>query len=273
MDGWRQIAGLFLFACFCWLESAGVAFSQSRSRSPGERIQMGISVDIVPVGSEFSGQEIAVFGTIENANPLARVLNSYAVAVAISGPPQDIVVRRKERVFGIWMNRKAREFANVPSFYAVASNRPLNTVSQRPVLRQLGLGIENIALRLHARSANSLSLQAPEFTSSLRRIRSENGLYSQNGEGVVFLSSNLFRATLSLPSNVPIGRHVVTAYLFRDGALLDRKVGALEVRKIGFEELMYTLAHQYSLWYGLLAVLIALATGWLGSVIFSTNRQ
>ncbi|MEM7464205.1 MAG: TIGR02186 family protein, partial [Pseudomonadota bacterium] len=108
----------------------------------------------------------------------------------------------------------------------------------------------------------------PEFAESLLRIRENDGLYSENPEGVDFLGSNLFRATLELPSSVPIGKHTVTAYLFRDGELLSSRQDSFQVRKVGFEDALYNLAHQHGFWYGVIAVIIALITGWLASVVF-----
>ena len=85
---------------------------------------------------------------------------------------------------------------------------------------------------------------------------------------MVFLGSSLFRASLQLPSNVPVGRHTVTAYLLREGELLATRSDSFVIEKIGFEKTIYALAHEQSFFYGLLAVLVALTTGWLASVVF-----
>ncbi len=42
----------------------------------------------------------------------------------------------------------------------------------------------------------------------------------------------------------------------------------LEVRKVGFEARVYDFAHRYSAIYGLLAIVLAVVAGWLGSVFF-----
>ena len=115
-------------------------------------------------------------------------------------------------------------------------------------------------------------MPAPEFAASLRRLRRERSLYSEDPAGVAFLGSSLFRASMAIPSNVPIGEHKVTAYLFRGGKLLASRSANFDVERAGSERYLYTLAHSYSFWYGVIAVVIALATGWLGSVVFGGRR-
>lgn len=260
---------LFLFVLA--VATATASYAQDSDTQTPVDIQIGVSVDTVPVSSDFSGTNITVFGAIENADRIDLVFGRYDLAVIVRGPDEEIVVRRKERVFGIWVNRQSRTYTRVPSFYAVASTRALDGIAQEQSLREAQLGIGNIRLNVTSLGTNSSFLPAPEFASSLRRIRQERGLFTENVQGITFLGSSLFRANLQLPSNVPLGKHRVTALLFRDGELLASRSDVFDVRKVGLEQFMFTLAHDYSLWYGLIAVLFALAIGWLGSVIFGRN--
>jgi len=259
----------FLLFIVAFMGGPGPARSQEQAAA--EEIQIGISTDLVGLTSDFSGTQIAVFGTVENANRVAQTLNEYAVVVVVRGPASDIVVRRKERVLGIWVNRAARMYKNVPSFYALASDRSLDKVTGPELLREHELGIANLSLKLYSRGTDILP--APEFAESLRQIRANRGLFSENHEGVEFLGSTLFRATLDLPSDVPVGVHTVTAYLFREGQFLASRSGTFRVEKEGLEKWLFTLAHFYSLWYGLLAVGLAVLTGWLASVVFGGARK
>lgn len=269
-DTVAAIAAFLLLACLS--VSRTHAQTISPADAPREELQMGISVDVVPVTSEFSGRQIAVFGTIENPDRLAQTLNEYAIVVAITGPLEDIVVRRKERVLGIWMNRQARVYREVPTFYAVASSRPLEAIADESTLREHRIGVDNLSLNLFSSGRQTFIFPEPEFASSLRRIRREKALFTEDPDGLVFLGSSLFRATLAIPSNVPIGAHEVTGYLFRNGKLIASRTARFEVERAGFERYLYTLANVYSLWYGVIAVVVALATGWLGSVIFGGRK-
>jgi uncharacterized protein (TIGR02186 family) len=246
--------------------------SSDAETATAELLQVGISVDSVSVSSDFAGHNIVVFGSIENADKLAQVYSEYAIVVAIRGPAEEIFVRRKERIFGVWVNRQYRRYRHVPSFYTVASSRPLDGVAPKPLLRQHQLGVDNLSLSLFSSGTDTFILPAPEFAASLRRIRKREGLFNETSGNVEFLGSSLFRATLYLPSNVPIGKYDVATYLFRNGELLTSRVGSFEVEKVGFEKWIYALAHSFSFWYGVIAVITALAIGWLGSVIFGNRR-
>ena len=249
--------------------SAQEAAAPAPAEKPVEEIQIGISTDLVPLTSDFSGTQIAVFGTIENADRIAQVLNEYAIVVVVRGPLQDLVVRRKERVFGVWINRAARIYRNVPSFYALVANRGLEAVASEEKLRELELGIQNIKFNLYSAGAETFIVPEPTFSGSVRQIRMERSLFTEAFDRVDLLGSTLFRATVEIPPDVPVGRHSVTAYLFRNGEFITSKTGSFRVEKVGLEKLIYTLAHAYGLWYGVIAVLVALATGWIGSVLFS----
>lgn len=255
--------------------AAGHAQAIAEKAAPPEQesIQIGISADIVPVTSSFSGTHIAVFGTIENADRMSQILNEYAIVVVVRGPAEDLVVRRKERFFGIWINRASRTYRNVPSFYALASNRSLAAVASPELLREYELGVENIKLLLYSAGASTFIGPAPAFADSLRRVRVRKGLFSQDLKAVDLLGSTLFRATVAIPSDVPIGRQQVTAYLFKNQQFVASRTGYFQVEKAGLEKLLYTLAHTYSFWYGVVAVLGALATGWLASMLFGGSRK
>jgi uncharacterized protein (TIGR02186 family) len=262
---------ILLLACTLVIPGTA-ARGQPGPQQEAELLQVGISVDSVSVSSEFAGRNIVVFGSIENANKMAQVHNEYAVAVAIRGPTEDVMVRRKERTFGVWVNRQQRQYRRVPSFYSVAASRPLNNIAPEQLLRQHQLGVDNLSLSLFSSGTDTFILPAPEFAASLRRIRKREGLFTETTGEVEFLGSSLFRATLYLPSNIPIGRFDVSTYLFRNGSLITSRVGSFEVEKVGFEKWIFTLAHSFSFWYGVIAVVTALAVGWLGSVIFGNRR-
>ena len=75
-----------------------------------------LSNHLVAITSDFTGAEVLLFGSI---------VAEGDIVVTIAGPRIPVVVRRKQRVLGIWMNTDTIEFNNTPAFYAVASTRPI----------------------------------------------------------------------------------------------------------------------------------------------------
>lgn len=257
----------FLKSC-CLIAMLVIA---SVSPTKAESLQMGVSVDKVPVSSGFDGTDIVIFGSIEGAEQAALFRGEYDVVVRVEGAPVDVTIRKKERVGGIWINNKAENFEAVPSYYAVLSQRPLNLISNSIELAPHALGINNLGKNIPVEGEKTLIMNPGEFSDALRRLKIEKDLFAEIPDGLEKLSPSLFRATLAIPANVPIGEHKVTAFLFRNGALLATNEKSFRIEKVGFERWIYDLAHEHGLIYGFMAVFLAIFTGWAANAIFRKN--
>jgi uncharacterized protein (TIGR02186 family) len=231
-----------------------------------EGIQIGLSTDNVSITAGFSGADLTIFGSLENPDPLVARQGRYDVIVVLEGPPKPVVVRRKDRVLGVWVNLDSETFENVPMSYSVATTRPLQDITEPNSYKQLSLGASN--LYMQPADAGDSPATIEEFTAALRERKSATGLYSENVGGVQFLSQNLFRATVRLAPNVPVGTHKARAFLFKSGLFIKESSAQLEIRKSGFEQSIFRVAHNYSFLYGVFAISLAMLTGWLGRLIF-----
>ncbi len=241
------------------------------SPAKAESLQMGISVDQVPVDSSFNGAEIVIFGSIETTEQAALFRGEYDVVIRVEGAPEDVIIRKKDRIGGIWINNEAESYESVPSFYAILSARPLNLISNSIELGPVSLGINNLGKNIPVEGQKTLIMNPGEFSDALRRLRIEQDLFSEIPGTLKQLSPSLFRATLSIPANVPIGEHKVTAFLFRNGEILNTNESSFKIEKVGFERWIYDLAHEQGLLYGIMAVLMAIFTGWAANAIFRKN--
>lgn len=245
---------------------AGHAQSPRDVSTRNEGIQIGLSTNNIAITAGFSGADLTIFGSLEDADPQVARQGRYDVIVVLEGPGQPIVVRRKDRVLGVWVNLESEIFDNVPVSYSMASTRPLQDITEPNSYKQLSLGPANIYMEPADPSQSATTIQ--EFTKALRERKSASGLYSENIGGVQFLSQNLFRATVRLAPDVQIGTHKARAFLFKNGRFIKENSAQLEIRKSGFEQMIYRLAHNHSIFYGLFAVFLAIITGWLGRIVF-----
>jgi uncharacterized protein (TIGR02186 family) len=239
---------------------------KAQAPPPTENIQIGLSTDNVSITAGFSGADLTIFGSLENADPRVARQGRYDIIVVLEGPARPVVVRRKDRVLGIWVNLESETFENVPVSYSVATTRPLQDVTDPNSYKQLSLGAANLYMQPADDGDSPATIQ--EFTAALRERKSATGLYSENVGGVQFLSQNLFRATVRLAPNVPVGTHKARAFLFKSGLFIKESSAQLEIRKSGFEQSIFRVAHDYSFLYGIFAVSLAMLTGWLGRLIF-----
>ncbi|TBW37151.1 hypothetical protein EYW49_11815 [Siculibacillus lacustris] len=229
-----------------------------------ETLVAALSRDRVSIESNFTGTEVTVFGTIEadpNDPPRPR---GWDVVVSLTGPRRAVVVRRKEPVAGLWINRESLVIADVPLFAAVASTLPLDRVTDAATAARLGLGRAGFAGTV----TEAADARTAAFRLALHRLQSSNGRWAEQPTGVTFLGRRLFSATLPIPADVPIGPYRARVTLFADGRPLADQTLDLIVAKSGFEQGVADLATHRPILYGLLAVAMALVTGWLGGVLF-----
>lgn len=232
-----------------------------------ERLVVSLSNHRVAVTSSFVGEDLVLFGTIEpDAGTAARA--SYDLVVTVTGPRQTIRTRRKQRVLGIWVNVASREFVRVPSYLTVLSNRPVNDIANQVTLRRLQVGLDNFLLPQRIGHDVADTVHDDPFRQAFLRLQNQQNLYLESGTAVTFLTPTVFRAAVALPAAVPTGSYGIDIKLFAGGTMIARTNSALEVIKAGFEQYVADAARDYGLLFGMATTLMALAIGWLASVVF-----
>jgi uncharacterized protein (TIGR02186 family) len=234
----------------------------------GERLVASLSNHRVMVTSNFTGEELVLFGGIEPDGASQPRRSGYDIVVTVTGPRQTTLTYRKERILGIWVNADSRVFEEVPDYLAVLSNRPLDAIASTETLRRLQLGLDNIPLPQSASVNIAAAARDDPFRLAFIKIKSDRGLYSEVSNGVTFLAPSLFRAPIPLPAEVQVGTYEVDVRLFADGAQIARTPAPFEVIKSGFEQIVSTAARDHGVLYGLATAMMALATGWFASVVF-----
>ncbi|MBM3548326.1 MAG: hypothetical protein FJX54_15355 [Alphaproteobacteria bacterium] len=216
-----------------------------------------LSQHLVAITAGFTGADIVMFGATDGPGD---------VVVVVTGPPKPTIVRRKGRLAGIWVNRESMLFADAPTFYGVASSKPINEILSPQQLDRHQVGVDHI--RLLPPNPEARRDDIPEFREALVRARQRDGLYASEPGKVTFLGERLFRARVVLPAKVTTGPYRVQVLLVREGQVVTVQTTPLLVSKIGFSADVFDFAHQESAFYGLIAILIAAAAGWTAAAAF-----
>ncbi|MGA9084576.1 MAG: TIGR02186 family protein [Pseudolabrys sp.] len=236
-----------------------------------ERLVVSLSNHRVAVTSNFVGEELVLFGTIEPDPTTSPLRPPYDLVVTVTGPRQTIRTRRKERMLGIWVNADSREFVGAPSYLAVLSNRPVSNIASQDTLRRLQVGLDNFLLPQRIGVDVADTVRDEPFRRAFVRLQTQQGLYRESGTAVTFLTPTVFRAAIPMPAAVPTGTYSIDVKLFTGGVLVARTSSALEVIKTGFEQYVADAARDYGLLYGMATALMALVIGWFASVIFARD--
>jgi len=196
-------------------------------------VSMDVNKATVGISVGFNGEVLTVFG----ANPAGR-----QVAVVVEGPQRDVVVRKKSRVFGAWMNTGAVDFKEVPLFYDYALLEGAeDRFSYQP----------NVEI-------------AADFRAAFLRNKQDLGHYMAGHKDVrTYPDTGLFRVDFALPSNVPVGEYVIS--LYEDDVVEPVVVKSVMVSQAGGNAVIKVAAREYSFLYGAVCVLFAMFMGWFSN--------
>lgn len=215
----------------------------------------------IEIAYSFTGAELLLFGAILYPRGRAPGSNEKPadIVVVVKGPTESLLVREKEKLAGIWVNAGRMRYRSAPSFYAIASSRPIRSLVDARTRAIYELGLDS--LQLSPASGAPPEVQ-DRFDHGLVDLRSRAGLYYEAPEQVEIADGVLYRARLNIPARVPVGRFTAETFLIRDGRVLAAAVRPIDIRKSGFERFVARSAERHALVYGLVAVALSMLLGW-----------
>jgi uncharacterized protein (TIGR02186 family) len=219
----------------------------------------------IEIAYSFTGAELLLFGAI--LYPGGRLPRGEAptdIVVVVKGPTQPVLVREKQKVAGIWINAEHQRYSSAPSFYALASSRPIGRIVDERTRAIYELGLDSLQL---SPGSSAVSAVEHRFQHGLVDLKRRAGLYVEAPHAVEITDGVLYRARLTIPARVPVGRFTAETFLIRDGRVLAAAVRDIDIRKSGFERFVARAADRDSIAYGLVAVALSvglgLAAGWI----------
>ena len=244
-----------------------LALMLAASAAKAERLVVSLSNARVAVTSNFVGENLVLFGTVQTEAG-QELGEAYDLVVTVSGPPETLRTRRKQRVLGIFVNLDSREFVRVPFYLAIIADRPFNQIAGPGVLRRQQVGMDNFILTQRVGADFADTVLDDPFRKAFVRLKGQQNLYIQSATAVTFLTPSVFRGSVPVPANAPTGLYGVDVKLFAKGAVVAQTTTSFTVTKAGVEEYVAKAAQDNSLLYGLATMSMALAVGWLASVAF-----
>lgn len=233
--------------------------AQSRP-APKPVLVPDVSQRDIEIAYSFTGAELLLFGAI--LYPGGRLPDDDKptdIVVVVKGPVQSILVREKEKVAGIWVNAARLRYRSAPSFYAIASSRPIGQLIDDRTQAIYELGLDSLQL---SPASNAPAAEQDRFARGLVELKRRSGLYFEAPRAVEITDGVLYRARLTIPARVPVGRFTAETFLIRDGRVLAAATRDIEIRKSGFERFVARSAERHSILYGLIAVALSVLFGW-----------
>lgn len=224
-----------------------------------------VSARSIEIRYSFTGAQLLLFGAILYPGGRApdRPLD---IAVVVKGPVEPILVREKQQIAGIWMNADSYRFRSAPSFYAIASSRPVRDLVDERTAAIYELGVRDLQL---SPGGGALPDKERRFEAGLLDLRQRQRLYAEDPTGVEISERVLYRARINIPSQVPVGTYTAETFLIDNGRVVAAATREIEIGKSGFERFIAVAARRYAVFYGLAAVLLSLGLGWFAAWLFA----
>ena len=243
-----MIRKIFLITILLILSQINLAFSRP--------VLSALNNNLIEIDAKFQGTNLLLFGA-QNA--------TGDVVVIIYGPKQDYLIRKKEKTFGVWLNRQQVKFADVDEFYAIYSSMDFNKLQNSYLLKNLNIGIENLSIK----SSGKINIsEIDNFRKALVNFKLRDGLYNKTPGKIEFMGDTLFKSNLTFPKKIVKGKYHAELYLINDHEISAVQMIPFNVKKVGFEAILHNLAHDHPHFYAIIAILSALFAGWLASVVF-----
>ena len=215
-------------------------------------LRIELADDRVNISTGFDGARVVMFGV--KADPDADIV------VTLKGPESTMAMRRKGRVMGAWINTRTVEFRRVPSYYDYASTLSDTYMSgDAPFLEENEVGIEHLGF--YPEDADEDVDVVASFRDALIGSMQKKGFYPLAMHSLRVIDGQFFKASFDLPPGVPTGLYRVEAIIVKNDAVIAREFKNLQVGQVGFNARVYLFAQNYSFFYGVFAVVMALAIG------------
>ena len=263
MRGAPKPATALLAACLVALALlAGPARAQREGQPPpppqaGPALAAEIAQPRIAVDTAFTGADLLVFGATDR---LLGPAGDNVIVLGI-GPTRDVVVRRRIRRLGIWVNGPSGRFREVPNYYAVTSTAPVAGLLEEAARRERRLGLDVLTARLPGP-------RDPTFRTALIDLKRASNQWNEEEAPVEVSGGRLFHARLPLPSTIATGDYVVQVLLVRANRIVARQELPFRVDRVGATARIADISRDQPLLYGLACIALAALAGWLGSVIF-----
>ena len=229
-------------------------------RSSAPTLIPDVSQRSVRILYSFTGAELLLFGAIVRPGTREPADRPVDIVVVVKGPTQSVLVREKEKVAGIWLNAGRLRYRSAPSFYAIASSRPIDQLVDARTRAIYELGLDSLQL---SPASSAPSDEQQRFQQGLVDLKRRAGLYVADPRAVEITAGVLYRARVTIPARVPVGRYTAETFLIRDGRVLAAATRPIDIRKAGFERFVARAASRWSVYYGLAAVALSITLGWL----------
>lgn len=230
-----------------------------------QKVLTAASKNLIEIGLSYRGDQIHFFGV----NP---VPGSDVIIRLTAEKQEDIKLSVKGRVGPFWMTVKQYEVSDAPFIYKIHCGKPLDQIISPETAQELELGYTAVKkkMKLHLIRGEAAPEDADLVFKGLLKIKEEANLYNivQDPKRLEEAEGKLFKHYFRFPSAATEGRYLVESFCFSKGQLVGYGKDVIEIKKVGLEHWLTQTSQNQPIFFGIMAVVIAMGAGLLVGVIF-----
>jgi uncharacterized protein (TIGR02186 family) len=230
-----------------------------------QKVITAASKNVIDIGLSYHGDQIFFFGV----NP---VPGADVVIKLTAEKEEAIKLSVKGKVGPFWMTVKQYEVTGAPFIYKIHANKPLDQIISPETAQKLGLGYDAMrhTMKMHLIRGEASPEDEALVWKGLLKIKERANLYNivVDPRRLEIAEGRLFKHYFTFPPAATEGRYQVESFSFKDGELVGYGKDIITIKKVGLENWLTQTSQNSPVFFGILAVVIAVGAGLLVGVIF-----
>ncbi|MEW6658605.1 MAG: TIGR02186 family protein [Thermodesulfobacteriota bacterium] len=258
----KRILPLFLVLGlgFFWTAPAAAITPEAK-----QKVVTAASKNLIEIGLSYSGDQVHFFGV----NP---VPGTDLIIKLTAEKDEEIKFSVKGRVGPFWMTVKQYDVTGAPFMYKIHASKPVKEIVSPAVAQELELGYPAIRhkMKMHLSRGEAAPDDADKVFQGMLKIKERANLYNivEDPARLQVAEGKLFKHYFRFPPAATEGRYQVESYCFSKGELVGYGKDIIEIKKVGLENWLTQTSQNKPIFFGILAVCIAVGAGLLVGVIF-----
>jgi uncharacterized protein (TIGR02186 family) len=258
----KRILPLLLFLgllCF-WGAPAAAVTPEAK-----QKMVTATTKNLIEIGLSYSGDQVHFFGV----NP---VPGTDLIIKLTAEKDEEIKFSVKGKVGPFWMTVKQYDVTGAPFMYKIHASKPINKIVSEATARELELGYPAIRhkMKMHLSRGEAAPDDGDKVFKGMLKIKEEANLYNivEDPARLQVAEGKLFKHYFRFPPAATEGRYQVESFCFTKGELVGYGKDIIEIKKVGLENWLTQTSQNQPVFFGILAVVIAVGAGLLVGVIF-----
>lgn len=256
---------ILTFILMAGLAGLAVSAASAVTTEGQEKVVTAASKNLIEIGLSYRGDEIHFFGVnpVPGADLIIRLTAEKSEEVKLSV---------KGKVGPFWMTVKQYNATGAPFMYKIHSTKPLDQIISPQTAQELELGYAAIRPRIgmHLVRGKAEPGDQENVFRGLVKIKEKANLYNivADPQRLEVTEGKLFKHYFRFPPAATEGRYLVESFAFINGQLVGYGKDVIQIKKVGLEHWLTDISQNHPVFFGIMAVLVALAAGLGVGMIF-----